>query len=40
LIERIPGLSARVAPLLGGSALQQCLDRGWIGYDLVVFQRA
>ena len=40
LIERIPGLSARVAPLLGGSALQQCLARGWIGYDLAVFRRS
>lgn len=40
LIERIPRLSARLAPLVGGSALQQCLARGWIGYDFVVFQRA
>jgi SAM-dependent methyltransferase len=39
-VERIPGLAARLAPLAGGSALQQCLDRGWIGYDLAVFQRA
>jgi len=36
---RIPALSARFAPLLGGSALQECLARGWIGYDLVTFQR-
>jgi SAM-dependent methyltransferase len=26
--------------LVGGSALQDCLTRGWIGYDLVVFRRA
>jgi SAM-dependent methyltransferase len=36
----IPGLATRFAPLFGGSALQDCLARGWIGYDLVVFQRA
>ena len=24
---------------LGGSALQECLARGWIGYDLAVFRR-
>jgi SAM-dependent methyltransferase len=26
--------------LVGGSALQTCLTRGWIGYDLVVLRRA
>lgn len=26
--------------LVGGSALQKCLARGWIGYDLAVFRRA
>jgi SAM-dependent methyltransferase len=26
--------------LVGGSALQRCLTRGWIGYDLAVFRRA
>jgi SAM-dependent methyltransferase len=25
--------------LVGGSALQTCLTRGWIGYDLAVFRR-
>lgn len=25
--------------LVGGSALQRCLTRGWIGYDLAVFRR-
>jgi len=31
--------SSRVGPWLGGSALQTCLRRGWLGYDLVVFRR-
>jgi SAM-dependent methyltransferase len=26
--------------LVGGSALQRCLTRGWIAYELVVFRRA
>jgi SAM-dependent methyltransferase len=30
----------RFGYLAGGSALQQCLARGWIGYDLTVFRRA
>jgi hypothetical protein len=25
--------------LLGGAALQQCLARGWVGYDFSVFRR-
>ena len=29
----------RLDYLLGGSALQQCLARGWVGYDLSVFRR-
>lgn len=29
----------RLDYLLGGSALQQCLAQGWIGYDFVVFRR-
>lgn len=29
----------RLDYLLGGSALQECLTRGWIGYELVVFRR-
>jgi SAM-dependent methyltransferase len=47
--DRVLGLAAavlarfraegRFGPLIGGSALQRCLDRGWIGYDLVVFRR-
>jgi tocopherol O-methyltransferase len=35
----MPPMWSRFGPLLGGSALQQCLKRGWIGYDLVVFGR-
>lgn len=34
-----PGMWSRFGALLGGSALQQSLKRGWIGYDLVVFRR-
>jgi tocopherol O-methyltransferase len=30
---------SRLDHLVGGSALQECLERGWIGYDLAVFQR-
>ncbi len=30
----------RFGYLLGGSALQRCLARGWIGYDVTVFRRA
>lgn len=29
----------RFGHLLGGSALQTCLARGWVGYDLAVFRR-
>jgi SAM-dependent methyltransferase len=28
-----------LAPLLGGSALQQGLQRGWLAYDFMVFRR-
>jgi SAM-dependent methyltransferase len=31
--------SGRFGYLVGGSALQQCLARGWIGYDFTVFRR-
>jgi hypothetical protein len=33
-VDRTP-----LGPLLGGSALQMCLDRGWIGYNFVVCRR-
>jgi SAM-dependent methyltransferase len=35
----LPPLASRVDYLKGGSALQLCLARGWIGYDLAVFRR-
>ena len=38
MVGWIPALSSRFGPLLGGSALQRCLKRGWIGYDLAVFR--
>jgi len=28
-----------LAPLHGGSALQTCIERGWVGYELAVFRR-
>ena len=36
---RLPLYGGRFGPMLGGSALQTCLARGWVGYDLVVFRR-
>ena len=36
----LPVLATRMAPLVGGSALQTCLTRGWIAYDFAVFRRA
>lgn len=35
----IPAMWSRYGALLGGSALQECLKRRWIGYDFVVFER-
>lgn len=35
----LPGHWSRADHLVGGSALQRCLSRGWIGYDLAVFRR-
>jgi ubiquinone/menaquinone biosynthesis C-methylase UbiE len=35
----LPGMSTRMAPLIGGHALQTCLQRGWIGHDFAVFRR-
>jgi hypothetical protein len=35
----LPGIWSKFGPLLGGSALQDCLKHGWIGYDLVAFTR-
>ena len=39
LVRRLP-LEARLGHLTGGSALQTCLRRGWIGYDLALFRRS
>ena len=35
----LPLERTRFEHLLGGTALQTCLARGWIGYDLVLFRR-
>ena len=35
----LPVSPTRFDYLLGGSALQTCLARGWIGYDLALFRR-
>ena len=35
----LPLDTTRVGHLLGGSALQTCLEKGWIGYDLARFRR-
>jgi len=39
VLERVPWRWPRADPWLGGSALQTCLRKGWIGYELVVFRR-
>ena len=39
LIGRLP-VEAWLGHLTGGSALQTCLRRGWIGYDLALFRHA
>ena len=39
LVGWIPGVASRHDDLVGGSALQTCLKRGWVGYDLAVFRR-
>ena len=33
-------VDSKLGHLTGGSALQTCLRRGWIGYDLALFRRA
>jgi tocopherol O-methyltransferase len=40
LLAWLPLHTTRAGHLLGGTALQKCLDQRWIGYDLVAFQRA
>jgi hypothetical protein len=39
-IEALPWRWPRLDPWLGGSALQQALRHGWIGYDFAVFRRS
>jgi SAM-dependent methyltransferase len=39
LFGAIPLLAPRLDYLSGGDALQTCLERGWIGYDLTRFRR-
>lgn len=38
-IQWLPLQHTRLGYLQGGSALQTCLARGWIGYDFMVFRR-
>ena len=40
LASMLPARWARLEQLQGGDALQECLERGWIGYDFVVFERS
>jgi cyclopropane fatty-acyl-phospholipid synthase-like methyltransferase len=40
ILDRLPFRLTRFEHLQGGNALQECLRRGWIGYDLAVFRRA
>lgn len=35
----LPFRWTRLDPLLGGTALQTCLSKGWMGYELTVFRR-
>ncbi len=36
---RLPWRFTRVDPLIGGTALQTCLARGWVAYELVTLRR-
>jgi SAM-dependent methyltransferase len=38
-LRAIPAARRWCDHLFGGHALQTCLSRGWVGYDLVVFRR-
>jgi SAM-dependent methyltransferase len=40
LFGSLPPVARRFDYLAGGIALQTCLERGWIGYDLTLFRRA
>ncbi len=39
LLGWLPSVRTRFDYLAGGAALQTCLERGWIRYELVVFRR-
>jgi SAM-dependent methyltransferase len=39
ILGSLPPVKARFGHLIGGSALQKSLAGGWIGYDLMVFNR-
>ena len=39
VVRWLPLDASRFDPLIGGSALQTCLAKGWIGYDFAVFRR-
>jgi SAM-dependent methyltransferase len=39
LTRHVPPARRRLDHLSGGHALQTCLARGWVGYDLAVFRR-
>jgi ubiquinone/menaquinone biosynthesis C-methylase UbiE len=39
MVAWLPVVSTRLAPLVGGHALQTGLARGWIAYELTVFRR-
>jgi cyclopropane fatty-acyl-phospholipid synthase-like methyltransferase len=39
VVERLPFARRRFDDLIGGRALQTCLRRGWITYQLAVFRR-
>ena len=39
VFDWLPLDGTRFGHFLGGSALQTCLSRGWIGYDLALFRR-
>ena len=38
-VDWLPLHATRLGYLSGGSALQTCLERGWVGYDLALFRR-
>jgi SAM-dependent methyltransferase len=38
LLRLLPLSAGRYDYLAGGSALQECLEKGWLGYDLVTFR--